>query len=1034
MEVVGASDEGSKIIHKRTSCFEVLDGVPILTFDPSVENFLAIMEVISELCNETKEESFETSEIERFNSMIVFVREWKQFYFCEWMPFHCKSKTVNFTYQTESAEAKDAINGIKLPQFSSAAVPKNDFNLVDKLPSTGSTFENDDFVLHVGGSVWAMDWCPRLYENIGCDVKCEYLAIAAHPTGSEYHKIGEQLTGRGFIQIWCFLHLVDKEESLNPKVVRRRREHNKKGNEDSCVPKCSVKRRTTAPSIPDEIIEGSNIAVIDGPYGPFSLRENAISNECCMSNEFYTNEELKNSYSAGNLGGNKQVFDYIDNPIDEAGKSRGRPRKSSDANTPRPRGRPRKYPISSSNESGVIHGDQHSSSLFTTGDIGTLSRSSPISIGNYIDKARNSRGRPRKSSDAKTPRPRGRPRKYPILSSNGCGVTHDDKHSSSLFTTGDIGTLSRSNPISVGSCIENFQKGINGVSDLNEQGETLPCSVMPIHDVCSQFHVDNSDIPQVSFLPPGSNAKVGSFSSGLRRYRESSIPSEHSIVQLSQNLLTLPTSTVSETSRKGVVTEKASKEVFKDVGCGMESCLTDWNSEVNDGAIIIYDDNDQAIKTNGSSPIRENHYLEGSVLPSHVDDCQKIVAVTENLVQDHSFIPEVDINAKLHLGYLAVLLGNGSLEVWEVPVHGLVKLLYTGCHSKGTDPRFLKLQPVFKCSKLKFGQRQSIPLALEWSPSASRDLILAGCHDGTVALWKFCSKLSSEDTKPLLCFTADTVPIRSLAWAPDDSDVECSNLIVTAGHEGLKFWDLRDPYRPLLDLCPVQRAVLSLDWLKNPSCLVIAYEDGIIRTLSLTKIANDIPATGEPLATKQQGLHFQSCSSFAIWSVQVSRSTGFVAYCGSDGRTCYFQLTAEAVDKGSSRYRKPHFLCGSLAEDGPTLAMNTPLKSVPLPKQPLASKVVADEAKPINSSMPANNTSSQKKRKCNPSKQAEAGEDGALQETESRGDESRQNITRFPPKIVAMHKLRWNMNKGSERWLCYGGAAGIVRCQLVSPR
>uniref|UniRef100_A0A2P2P1V1 Uncharacterized protein MANES_13G012000 n=1 Tax=Rhizophora mucronata TaxID=61149 RepID=A0A2P2P1V1_RHIMU len=37
----------------------------------------------------------------------------------------------------------------------------------------------------------------------------------------------------------------------------------------------------------------------------------------------------------------------------------------------------------------------------------------------------------------------------------------------------------------------------------------------------------------------------------------------------------------------------------------------------------------------------------------------------------------------------------------------------------------------------------------------------------------------------------------------------------------------------------------------------------------------------------------------------------------------------------------------------------------------------------------------------------------------------------IPPKLVAIHRVRWNMNKGSERWLCSGGAAGIVRCQEV---
>lgn len=42
-----------------------------------------------------------------------------------------------------------------------------------------------------------------------------------------------------------------------------------------------------------------------------------------------------------------------------------------------------------------------------------------------------------------------------------------------------------------------------------------------------------------------------------------------------------------------------------------------------------------------------------------------------------------------------------------------------------------------------------------------------------------------------------------------------------------------------------------------------------------------------------------------------------------------------------------------------------------------------------------------------------------------------EEIEVFPPKMVAMHRVRWNMNKGSERWLCSGGAAGIVRCQEI---
>ncbi|GAB4833419.1 hypothetical protein Ancab_031662 [Ancistrocladus abbreviatus] len=40
----------------------------------------------------------------------------------------------------------------------------------------------------------------------------------------------------------------------------------------------------------------------------------------------------------------------------------------------------------------------------------------------------------------------------------------------------------------------------------------------------------------------------------------------------------------------------------------------------------------------------------------------------------------------------------------------------------------------------------------------------------------------------------------------------------------------------------------------------------------------------------------------------------------------------------------------------------------------------------------------------------------------------------LPSKVVAIHRVRWNMSKESERWLCYGGAPGIVLCEeIVSP-
>ena len=49
----------------------------------------------------------------------------------------------------------------------------------------------------------------------------------------------------------------------------------------------------------------------------------------------------------------------------------------------------------------------------------------------------------------------------------------------------------------------------------------------------------------------------------------------------------------------------------------------------------------------------------------------------------------------------------------------------------------------------------------------------------------------------------------------------------------------------------------------------------------------------------------------------------------------------------------------------------------------------------------------------------------------SKGGESPKDLKVIPPNSVALHRVRWNMNKGSERWLCYGGAAGIIRCQRI---
>ncbi|KAF8112448.1 hypothetical protein N665_0064s0077 [Sinapis alba] len=437
--------------------------------------------------------------------------------------------------------------------------------------------------------------------------------------------------------------------------------------------------------------------------------------------------------------------------------------------------------------------------------------------------------------------------------------------------------------------------------------------------------------------------------------------------------------------------------------------------------------------------------------------------------------PSADDSLNTHrMGYLAVLLGNGSVEVWDVPMPRAVSAVYLSSKEDATDPRFVKLAPVFKCSNLKCGDTQCIPLTVEWSTIGNPDFLFAGCHDGTVALWKFSTTNSSEDTRPLLFFSADTAPIRAVAWAPGESDQESSNVVATAGHGGLKFWDLRDPFRPLWDLHPVPRFIYSLDWLQDPKCVLLSFDDGTMRILSLVKIAYDVPSTGRPYRnTKQQGLSVYNCSSFPIWSIQVSRLTGMAAYCTADGSVFHFQLTTKAVEK-DSRNRTPHFLCGRLTMNDSTFTVHSPVPNLPIfLKKPVSEtgekqrclRSLLNEspnryASPVSNAQPlafahdeedpgvesetegTNNEGSKSKAKKGKNNTIEEDENrGALVCVKEDGDERKKEASnsssfvkdeRFPPKMVAMHRVRWNMNKGSERWLCYGGAAGIVRCQEIA--
>lgn len=47
---------------------------------------------------------------------------------------------------------------------------------------------------------------------------------------------------------------------------------------------------------------------------------------------------------------------------------------------------------------------------------------------------------------------------------------------------------------------------------------------------------------------------------------------------------------------------------------------------------------------------------------------------------------------------------------WEVPFPHAVKTIYSKFNGEGTDPRFVKLKPIFRCSRLRTANTQRYPV------------------------------------------------------------------------------------------------------------------------------------------------------------------------------------------------------------------------------------------------------------------------------------------------------------------------------------
>ena len=122
----------------------------------------------------------------------------------------------------------DRDHPVNLPRFASIATLDStvEQQSTDNAPS--------DVLLHAGGSVWALAWCPVTKEaEINMETRTNrkkvsdistamYLAVGCHPHGDLLHKMGQPLHGTNCIQIWEFPNLdtpSNEREASLPRMV-----------------------------------------------------------------------------------------------------------------------------------------------------------------------------------------------------------------------------------------------------------------------------------------------------------------------------------------------------------------------------------------------------------------------------------------------------------------------------------------------------------------------------------------------------------------------------------------------------------------------------------------------------------------------------------------------------------------------------------------------------------------------------------------------------------------------------------------------
>ena len=226
-------------------------------------------------------------------------------------------------------------------------------------------------------------------------------------------------------------------------------------------------------------------------------------------------------------------------------------------------------------------------------------------------------------------------------------------------------------------------------------------------------------------------------------------------------------------------------------------------------------------------------------------------------------------------GLLAAAMGDGRVCVYAVPFEGDDRISAARArsgsgsgsgsgarHGAKGGPReggggfaLLTLPPVAEATVL--AERGSMPSSVQWHPVAPHDVLLAGCWDGSVALFALTSGSGSGgggaegegegggagDGKPQMVpvslIQADIFPIRAVAWVYErGQSIEDATHFATAGQSGqLRFWDMHEPhtlvsavnYSSFVHIMDI--ALCSVD----PPTMVVALSDGNIALCNIKR-------------------------------------------------------------------------------------------------------------------------------------------------------------------------------------------------------